>query len=397
MSKKRSSAPSALAPAKVRKARVRADLGIAMVGHAFMGRAHANAIRQANHFFDLPYRLVPRVVVGRDAARAEAVRETLGFEEASADLDAVLARDDVHLVDIATPNDSHCALTLRALAAGKHVLCEKPLALTLDEARSMVVAAKKSKGRVGLWHNYRRCPAVSLAKRVIDRGDLGEVRHVRATYLQDWLSDPQSPASWRTSAKTCGSGAHGDLNAHLVDLTLFLTGLAFESVGAMAQTFTKRRPTGGGKTATVDVDDALAFLVRFRGGALGTFEATRVAPGRKNHNRIEINGSKGSLAWNFERMNELELFTFADAGDVQGFRTIMCMDAKHPYAANWWPDGHVLGYEHTFVHHLVDFVQAVATRKPFAPDFEDGFRVQAVLDAALRSAAAGAFVEVVKK
>lgn len=368
-----------------------------MVGHAFMGRAHSNAIRQANHFFDLPYVLVPRVVVGRELARAEAVRARLGFVEASADLDAVLARDDVQIVDIATPNDTHCALATKALAAGKHVLCEKPLALTLDEARTMAALAKKSAGRVGLWHNYRRCPAASLAQRVIARRDLGDVRHVRATYLQDWLADPSAPASWRTSAKVCGSGAHGDLNAHLIDMTMFLTGLTFESVCAVAQTFTKVRPAGPGKTAKVDVDDALAFLARFRGGAIGTFEATRVAPGRKNYNRIEINGSKGSLVWNFERMNELELFSSDDAPDVQGFRTVMCMDATHPYAANWWPDGHILGYEHTFVHHLADFVGAIHAKKPFAPDFDDGFRVQAVLDAALRSAKAKAFVDVVAK
>jgi len=397
MPKPRPAARPALAPTAAPRGGARPEFGIAMIGHAFMGRAHGNAIRQANHFFDLPYRLVPRVVIGRDCSRAEAARTSLGFAEASADLDAVLARDDVDLVDIATPNDSHCTLALRALAAGKHVLCEKPLALSLDEARSMVAAAKKARSRVGVWHNYRRCPAVSLAARVIARGDLGEVRHVRATYLQDWLSDPQATASWRTSAKVCGSGAHGDLNAHLIDLTRFLTGLTFESVGAVAQTFTKRRPTGDGKTAAVDVDDALAFVVRFRGGALGTFEATRVAPGRKNHNRIEVNGSKGSLAWNFERMNELELFSTADGADVQGFRTIMCMDGKHPYAANWWPDGHILGYEHTFVHHLVDFVRAVHDRAPFAPDFEDGFAVQAVLEAAMQSAKTQAFVDVPRK
>lgn len=368
-----------------------------MVGHAFMGRAHGNAIRQAGRFFDLPCRIVPRVVVGRELQRAEAVRERLGFEAASDDLDAVLARDDIHVIDIATPNDSHCELATKALQAGKHVLCEKPLALTLDEARTMAALAKKAKGRVGLWHNYRRCPAASLAKRLIERGEIGEVRHVRATYLQDWLSDPTVGASWRTSAKTCGSGAHGDLNAHLVDMTMFLTGLRFESVCGLAQTFTRERPGADGKKVKVDVDDALAFLARFKGGAIGTFEATRVAPGRKNYNRIEVNGSKGSLVWNFERMNELDLFSFADAPDAQGFRTIMCMDAKHPYAANWWPDGHILGYEHTFVHHLADFVRAIAERTPFAPDFDDGFKIQAVLDAALVSAKSGAWCDVASK
>ncbi len=387
----------ALAVSERRTAGSRPELGIAMVGHAFMGRAHSNAIRQAGHFFDLPRRLVPRVVVGRELGRAEAVREGLGFVEASADLDAVLARDDVHIVDIATPNDSHCALASRALAAGKHVLCEKPLALTLDEARAMAALARKSKGRAGLWHNYRRAPAASLAQRIIARGELGDVRHVRATYLQDWLSDPSASASWRTTARISGSGAHGDLNAHLIDMTLFLTGLGFESVSAVAQTFTKQRPASDGKMMKVDVDDALAFLARFKGGAIGTFEATRVAPGRKNYNRIEINGTKGSLVWNFERMNELELFLFSDPPDAQGFRTIMCMDAKHPYSANWWPDGHVLGYEHTFVHHLVDFVRAIHENKPFAPNFDDGFRVQAVLDAALQSTKSGVWVDVAKK
>ncbi len=388
---------SALAPKHTPAAGARPELGIALVGHAFMGRAHGNAIRQAGHFFDLPFTLVPRVLVGRDRARAEAARTGLGFLDASDDLAAVLKRTDIQVVDIATPNDSHAAIATAALQAGKHVLCEKPLALNLDQARDMAALARKAKRHVGLWHNYRRCPAASLARRMVERGDIGDVRQVRAVYLQDWLADPTSPASWRTDAKVCGSGAHGDLNAHLVDMTMFLTDLSFESVCAVAQTFTKSRPTASGKTAKVDVDDALAFLARFKGGAIGTFEATRVAPGRKNHNRIEISGTKGAVAWNFERMNELEFFSFADAGDAQGFRTIMCMDARHPYAANWWPDGHILGYEHTFVHHLVDFVRAVHEGTRFRPDFEDGYRIQAVLDAALQSAKTSAWVEVLKK
>jgi len=356
-----------------------------MIGHAFMGRAHSNAIRQVNHFFDLPLAVVPRVVVGRDAGRVEAAREKLGFEESSADLDEVLARDDIHVVDIATPNDSHHDLAMAALRAGKHVLCEKPLAMNLREAKALVREAKRRKVTVGLWHNYRRCPAASLAKRMIDRGDIGEVRQVRAVYLQDWMSDTSTPASWRTDAKVCGSGAHGDLNAHLIDMSMFLTGLQFAEVCAVGQTFTKLRKNAAGKRTRVTVDDALAFLARFKNGAIGTFEATRVAPGRKNYNQIEVNGTKGTIVWNFERMNELEFFSFEDAGDAQGFRTIMCMDAAHPYAGNWWPDGHIIGYEHTFVHHLADFVEAVASRKAFSPNFEDGARIQAVLDAALKS------------
>ena len=213
-------------------------------------------------------------------------------------------------------------------------------------------------------------------------------------YLQDWLADAKTPASWRTSRKQCGSGAHGDLNAHLIDLTRALTGLEFESVCAMQQTFTTKRPDGKGGTSKVDVDDAFCFLARFRGGAIGTYEATRVAPGRKNMNCVEINGTRGSLRWNLERLNELEVFSFADRRDAQGFRTILCMDAVHPYAASWWPDGHIVGYEHTFVHHVADFVRAVHDRTPFAPDFDDGAAVQAVLDAALRSAATNRWVAV---
>ncbi len=370
-------------------------LNVAMIGHAFMGRAHGNAYRQVNHFFDLPLQVVPAVVVGRDLARAAAAAQKLGFQRATTDLAAVLADPEIHLVDVATPNDSHCALATAALRAGKHVLCEKPLAMTLAEAQEMAALAKRQKVRVGLWHNYRRAPATALAAKMIARGDLGAIRQVRAVYLQDWLASAEVPASWRTDRKQCGSGAHGDLNAHLIDLTRALTGLEFEAVCGVQQTFTKRRPRAGGKgTAKVDVDDAFCFLAKFQGGAIGTYEATRVAPGRKNHNCIEVSGEKGALRWNLERMNELEVFSFADPADGQGFRTVMCMDGVHPYAANWWPDGHIVGYEHTFVHHVADFVTALATRRPFAPDFADGVAVQAVLEAALESVARGGWVAV---
>jgi predicted dehydrogenase len=372
-------------------------LNVAMVGHAFMGRAHGNAMRQVGHFFDLPCRVAPKVVVGRDAGRAAAAARRLGFEESSADLQAVLARDDIDVVDVATPNDSHFEIAMAALAAGKHVLCEKPLALTLADAKAMAAMARQRKVRVGLWHNYRRAPATMLAARMIARGDIGDVRQVRAVYLQDWLSSPKVAASWRTEQKRCGSGAHGDLNAHLIDLTRALTGLEFEAVCGVQQTFTRERPRAGGRgKIKVDVDDAFCFLARFRGGAIGTFEATRTAPGRKNYNRIEISGSSGSIAWNLERMNELEVFRFADPRDGQGFRTIMCMDSAHPYAANWWPDGHTIGYEHTFVHHLADFVTALRGNKPFAPDFDDGVKVQAVLEAGLQSARRGVWVKVAR-
>jgi predicted dehydrogenase len=371
-------------------------LGVAMIGHAFMGRAHGNAWRQANRFFDLPFQIVPAVVVGRHAQRAAEAAAKLGFQHATTDLDAVLADPAIHVVDVATPNDSHFEIAMAALKAKKHVLCEKPLAMSLQQAKAMAAQAKKSKVRVGLWHNYRRAPATALAARMIRRGDLGYVRQVRAVYLQDWLADASVPASWRTERKLCGSGAHGDLNAHLVDLTRALTELEFEAVCGVQQTFTKERPDGAGGKAKVDVDDAFCFLAKFKGGAIGTYEATRVAPGRKNFNCIEISGTKGSLRWNLERMNELEVFSFADGRDAQGFRTVMVMDAVHPYAANWWPDGHIVGYEHTFVHHVVDFVRALHDGAPFAPDFDDGVAVQAVLDAALASAKSGKWVKVPK-
>ncbi|GAB4147248.1 MAG: Gfo/Idh/MocA family oxidoreductase [Planctomycetota bacterium] len=368
-------------------------LNVAMVGHAFMGRAHGNAYRQANRFFDLPFAIVPKLVVGRDPKRAAAAAARLGFQEATGDLATALGRPDIDLVDIATPNDSHHAIAMAAMRAGKHVLCEKPLALTLAQAQEMAREAKKRKVRVGLWHNYRRAPATALAARIIARGDIGAVRQVRAVYLQDWLSDPKAPASWRTKKACCGSGAHGDLNAHLIDLTRALTGLEFDRVCALSRTFTDMRPSGRARER-VDVDDAFCFLVEFRGGAIGTYEATRVAPGRKNHNRIEINGEKGSIVWDLERMNELEFFSARDPGDAQGFRRILCMDSRHPYASRWWPDGHIIGYEHTFVHHLADFAIALGSGAPFAPDFEDGVRVQAVLDSALRSAESGQWVRV---
>jgi predicted dehydrogenase len=372
----------------------RRELGVAMIGHAFMGRAHANAWRQAGRFFDLPFAIVPAVVVGRDAGRAAAAAAKLGFARATTDLDAVLADPAIHIVDVCTPNDSHHAIAMAALRAKKHVLCEKPLAMSLAQAREMQALARKQKVRVGVWHNYRRAPATALAARMIARGDIGDVRQVRAVYLQDWLCDPELPASWRTSRKHCGSGAHGDLNAHLIDLTRALTGLEFEAVCGVQQTFTKRRPDGRGGSSKVDVDDAFCFLARFRGGAIGTYEATRVAPGRKNHNCIEVSGTKGAVRWDLERMNELEVFSFADPRDGQGFRRVLCMDGVHPYAANWWPDGHIVGYEHTFVHHVVDFVRALHDGAPFAPDFGDGVAVQAVLDAALESCATGGWVEV---
>ena len=379
-------------------------LNVALVGYSFMGRAHSNAYRQVNHYFDLPFRVVPKVLIGRSEGPLKAAAEQLGWEEYSTDMAAVLKRDDIHLIDVATPNDSHAPHSIAALKAGKHVLCEKPLALNVKEAKAMVAAAEKAKDsngkmvRVGLWHNYRRAPAASTAASLIADGKLGEIRHVRAVYLQDWLLDDACPATWRMMAKTCGSGAHGDLNAHLIDLTRFMTGLEFDEVSGIEQTFITKRKNGGGKgMLEVDVDDALLFIAKLSNGALASFEATRAAAGRKNFNCIEINGTKGSIIWNFERMNELQVYTVEDEPRHKGFRTVMCMDGSaHPYAGNYWPDGHVLGYEHCFINMLADFVKALASGEEFRPNFADGLANQEVLDASLLSAKTKKWVKVAR-
>ncbi len=369
-------------------------LNVALVGYAFMGRAHSNAYATVNRYFpDTPFQVVRKVMVGRSAGPLAQAAGELGWDEYSTDLDAVLKRDDIHLVDIATPNDSHAALTIKALKAGKHVLCEKPIGLTTGEGLKMLKAAQSAKvggkpARVGVWHNYRRCPAASTAAQLVRDGKLGEIRQVRAVYLQDWLSDDSCPWLWRMNRAVCGSGAHGDLNAHLIDMTRFMTGLEFDEVSSLQETFTKKRRMPDGKGfGTVDVDDAFLFLARLSNGAVASFEATRVASGRKNYNRIEINGTRGSLVWNFERMNELEYFSYDDEARVQGFRTIMCMNgAAHPYAGNFWPDGHIIGYEHTFTTTLYDYLKSLASGAEFRPDFRDGVANQEVLDATLASA-----------
>ncbi len=389
-------------------------LNVALVGYSFMGRTHSNAYQQVNRFFaDCPYDVRRKVLIGRSQGPLEEAARTWGWEETATDLNIILGREDIHLVDIGTPNDSHHDLSIAALKAGKHVLCEKPLAMNVAQAVEMAQVAAKAKrpdgkpARTGLWHNYRRTPSASTAAALIRDGKLGEIRHVRAVYLQDWLTDASCPATWRMTAKTCGSGAHGDLNAHLIDMTRFLTGLEFDEVVAMEQTFIKKRKAasdggkhrtnkaGKGGMITVDVDDAFLFLAKLSKGAVASFEATRAAAGRKNYNRIEVNGTKGSIVWNFERMNELEYFSFEDEPRAQGFRTIMCMNGgAHPYAGSYWPDGHIIGYEHTFTNHLYDFLVALKTGKPFRPDFADGVANQEVLDASLESAKAGKWITV---
>jgi predicted dehydrogenase len=377
-----------------------AEIGVGLVGYKFMGRAHSNAYRQLPRFFDVDP--VPRMaaICGRDEAGVRAAADSLGWESHETDYRRLVERDDVGLVDVVTPGNTHREIVLAALEAGKHVICEKPLANTLAEAGEMLAAAREAGTINTVCFNYRRAPAVQLAKKLIDEGRLGTIRHWRATYLQDFIMDPEFPLIWRLRKELAGSGALGDIGAHIVDLSQFLLGGISEVVG-MTETFIKERPleeasagggllaSGGAETGEVTVDDAAAFLVRFENGAMGTFEATRFAAGRRNKNAFEINGSKGSVAFNLERMNELEVFFVDDDADVQGFRTVNVTEPDHPFAGAWWPPGHILGYEHTFVHTMKDLMDGIKAGESPAPTFEDAYRVQAVLDAVERSAEGG--------
>ncbi len=364
------------------------EIGVALIGYNFMGRAHSNAYRQVRPFFEP--RLTPRlkVLCGRNASAVSAAAVRLGWEESATDWREVIRRDDIGLVDISTPGDSHAEIAIAAAKAGKAVLCEKPLANTVAEAKAMLAAATKAGVVHMLCHNYRRAPAVMLARQIIKDGRLGRIYHYRGTYLQDWLVDPKFPLGWRLRKEIAGSGALGDLAAHSIDLARFLVGEITEVTAAL-ETFVKERPLEGQakKKAKVTVDDASAAVVRFANGALGTIEATRMAPGRKNYNRFEINGSLGSLAFDLERLNELQVFFRSDRGDVQGFRTVLATEADHhAYVKAWWPAGHALGYEHTFVHTIYDLLEAIADHKVPQPSFADGLANQRVL-AAMEKAA----------
>jgi predicted dehydrogenase len=367
-------------------------LNVAMIGHRFMGRAHSNAWRQVGRFFETPFEPVLKVVCGRDPAGAERAAARLGWEEASASWRETVVRDDVDVVDICTPGDSHADIAVAAALAGKHVLCEKPLANTLPEAQRMLAAVTAAGVVHMVCHNYRRAPAVALAKRLIEEGRLGRLYHYRGVYLQDWLADPQSPRVWRLERSKAGSGALGDIASHSIDLARHLVGEVTEVAGLL-QTFVKERPLPGSEElAPVDVDDAALTLLRFDVGAVGTIEATRFALGRKNYNSFEVNGSRGSLAFNLERMNELELYF--EEGPESGFRTVQVTEAEHPYMRGWWPPGHIVGYEHTFTHTVLDLLLAIDEGRVPSPSFEDGVRNQRVLDAVERAAASRAWEKV---
>ncbi|MEV6790679.1 Gfo/Idh/MocA family oxidoreductase [Streptomyces sp. NPDC051320] len=381
-----------------------APLGVGMVGYAFMGAAHSQAWRTAGRVFDLPMRPVMAAVCGRDPEGVRRAAHGHGWAAAETDWRALIARPDVQLIDICTPGASHAEIAVAALEAGKHVLCEKPLANTVEEAEAMAQAAARAAQRgirsmVGF--NYRRTPALTLARQLVAEGRLGALRHVRAQYLQDWIVDPDFPLVWRLQQEHAGSGALGDLGAHIVDLAQYLAGERLTGVTALTETFVRSRPlpvtagdlagnsTAGVPRGVVTVDDAALFNGRFASGAVASFEATRFATGRKNVLRIELNGEHGSLAFDLQRLNELEFYDASEPAEAAGFRRILVTEPKHPYLEAWWPPGHVLGYEHTFVHQIRDLVHAIAAGQDPVPSFEDGLQVQRVIAAVESSAAAG--------
>ena len=379
-------------------------LRVGMVGYAFMGAVHAHAWRNAHRFFDLPLTPELTAIAGRKKEAVNAAAERLGFASVETDWNALVERDDIDLIDICTPGDSHAVIAVAALEAGKQVLCEKPLANTVEEAEQMAAAARAAAAR-GAWamcgFTYRRTPALALARRLVEAGRIGTVRQVRAQYLQDWLHDPDAPMTWRLDKAKSGSGALGDLGAHLVDTTQWLTGQAITGVSAILETFVTSRPLSGeraglgghGDTGAdaprgeVTVDDAALFTARFADGAIGTFEATRFALGRKNALRVEINGTAGSIAFDFEENNVLQFFDGTESMEEHGFRRILVTEPEHPYVSAWWPPGHGLGYEHGFTHQVVDLVNAIAENRQPEPSFDDGLQVQRVLGAVEDSAA----------
>ncbi|QSR30066.1 dehydrogenase [Nocardioides sp. S5] len=384
-------------------------LSVGMVGYAFMGVAHSQAWRNAPRFFDLPLHPRMAAVAGRDHAKVIAAASRLGWESTESSWQALVARDDIDLIDVCTPGDTHAEIAIAALEAGKHVLCEKPLANSVEEAEAMVRAAERAAAngvRAMVGFTYRRVPAIALARQLVAEGRIGTIHHVRAQYLQDWIVDPEAPLSWRLERARAGSGALGDIGAHIIDLAQFITGDTIATVTGRLETFVKERPlpaeahTGLSGTAgtsgrgPVDVDDAAAFLAHFRGGALGVFEATRFANGRKNAIRIEVNGSRGSLAFDFEDMNVLHFFDGSEDVTTAGFRRILVTEPEHPYVAAWWPAGHVIGYEHGFTHQVVDLVTDIARGVDPTPSFADGLQVQRVLAAVEASSLSSAWQDV---
>lgn len=369
---------------------------IGMVGYKFMGKAHSHAYRDLPMFFPESLRPEMKVICGRNESGVAKAAAQFGWEEYTTDWRSLLQREDIDLIDINAPSDVHKEIAIEAARAGKHIFCEKPLALTLRDSREMLEAAEAAGIKHMVGFNYRFAPAVMLAKKLVEEGRLGKIYHFRAWFLQDWLVDPNFPLAWRLQKEIAGSGSHGDLGAHLIDMAHYLVGDIAEVIG-MNETFIKERPipsnmtglsatsSSDGEKGAVTVDDATLFLARFNNGALGSFEATRFAAGHRSTNSFEINGSKGSVIFDFERMNELQVYFNDDEEGVQGFRRVVATDPVHAFAAAWWPPGHTIGYEHTFIHEFVELMDAFRENRQPVPNFRDGVKCQQVLEAVDRS------------
>jgi predicted dehydrogenase len=370
-------------------------LNVAMIGYKFMGKAHSNAWRQVDKFFNVKAKPQLKVVCGRNFKDAQAAADQLGWDEVATDWREVVERSDIDIVDICTANDTHAEIAIAAAKAGKAILCEKPLAMDVPECKEMLAAVKKYGVTHMVCHNYRRIPAMALVRKMIEADDLGKIFHYRARYLQDWIVDPKFPLVWRLQSKIAGSGTHGDIHAHIIDLARFLVGEISEVQGLL-HTFIRERPLMDNpkKKGKVTVDDAAMCLARFQNGALGNLEATRFASGRKNGIQIEINGSKGSIYFDFEDMNRLKFYRNDDPAHQRGFRDILVNEGTHPYAGAWWPPGHIIGYEHTFVHTVYDFINAVISGKSVTPNFVDGLRNQQVLEAVEKSNKTGRWAKI---
>jgi myo-inositol 2-dehydrogenase/D-chiro-inositol 1-dehydrogenase len=375
-------------------------LNIGMIGYGLMGRAHTNAFRQVSQFFSLKHKPVLKAICGRDGVKAAAFAANWGYESVETDWRALIARPDIDLIDIAATNNVHAEIAIAAAKAGKLVMCEKPLGMNPAESLKMVAAVEKAKVPNMVWYNYRRAPAVTLAKMLIDEGKLGKIFHYRAKFLQDWTINadvPQGgPGTWRLDASVAGSGVTGDLLAHCIDTAMWLNG-SIDTVTGMTETFVKERKHAlTGKKQKVGIDDASAFLARFSNGSLATFEATRYARGHKALYTFEINGEHASIFWDLHDLHRLQWFDHRDASVVRGWRSIHVSDGDQPYMKNWWIPGVQIGFEHTFTHQVADFLAGIESGQPAAPTFRDGLATDYVTDAVLKSAKSGRWTKVKK-
>jgi predicted dehydrogenase len=370
------------------------EINIGLVGAQFMGRAHSNAWHDVAQFYDLPFRPVMKAACDINPDSEKDFAQRLGWLSFETSWETLVHRKDIDIIDICTPNNSHMPIAVAAALAGKQVICEKPVAMNAGEALQMMNAAEKARIKNMVAFNYRRLPAIVLAKKMISEEKLGQIHHFNAVYYQDWLVDPDSTWVWRNDVKLAGSGAHGDMNAHTVDLARYLAG-EIDSVSGEEKIFIdKRKISKTNQVRDVTADDATSFLARFKSGASGNFIATRFATGRKNFLRLEIFGSKGSLVFNLERLNELDYYSRADHSAEQGFRNILVTENEHPYISKWWPAGHIIGWEHTFIHEIGDFLLAIANNTKITPDFYDGYKCQLVLDAVLESAKSRKWIDI---